>query len=230
LKELFTGSSENRATLISRVKNRVSRKARERSPGEFARLFRYLSELNRYDAALLPSLVPLSAPAGQFALFEFHDPELRIYSGLEFIVFDERRYLYYRLPGALPNGAGHVAPGRYHVRLNAIADPRELFVVLEKGSEPAFTLLTQSLRPAPSAVYTRLEARELDYSWIVRELRGLVVSWLTSAQALDEARTPPAGTAGAERLRELLRACPADDPEISSASHVLMSRLAARPR
>src|SRR5437870_343136 len=110
---MFRRGPENRPTLRSWLRNRLYRKAPERTPGEFARLFAYVRDLHAHAPDRIPALVPLSGLAPQMVLLEFHDPLLRVYSGLEIIVFDEARYLYYRLPGAKPNGEGNVVPGTY---------------------------------------------------------------------------------------------------------------------
>src|SRR5437762_2891198 len=130
---MIVRGAKNRVTLFSLLKNRLYRKGTPRFPGEFARLFQAVAKLQAHDSSLLPALKPIDGLPGQMVLLEFQDPGLAIYSGLEIIVFDDERFLYYRLPGALPNGEGWVAPGRYPIRFNAFRDRREVFLVLEKG-------------------------------------------------------------------------------------------------
>lgn len=225
---------ENRPTLLSWLRNRFFRKGHERSSGEYARLYAYLSELRAHAPSRLSSIAAIPGLPGQLALLEFRDPGLRVYSGLEIVLFDDRRYLYYRMPGARPNGGGHVAPGTYRVRCNALHERRELFLVLERLASPAFRLVAHGVGAPPlPGRYARLEAGELDYSWIVGELRGLVLRTLEAlpdgAASNEPGGAPPdareADRAERERLALLARRCPPDDLDTWRAASDLAARL-----
>lgn len=212
---------ENRPTVLSWLRNWLYRKGVESTPGEYARLFAYLAELRVSTPPLFPALAPLERLPGQLVLLAFQDPALHVYSGLEVVVFDEQRFLYYRMPGAQPNGGGRVAPGVHRVRCNSLGEPRELFMVLERLAAPAFRLVAHSLGSSPEpGDYVRLEAGELDYSWIVGELRGLIVRALAAVH-------DPARPEDRARLASLALRCPADDEETSRAARELATRLAA---
>ncbi|WP_394849172.1 hypothetical protein LZC95_17205 [Pendulispora brunnea] len=222
-----TTPSTQAPTLMARARNWLYRKGPEPAPGQWARLYGYLRDLHEHEPRILPALQPIAGLPDSFALLEFHHPTLRIYSGREIILFDESRYLYYRLPGALPNGSGFVEPGRYRLRCRAPRDEHDRILELEKTGDTSFRLLGQEKRVLEQAAPPK--AGELDYSWIVGELEDLVVRWLqwhTCALAMCSLRlSQPTNRA----ILHLARRAPRDCPRLANEADTL-ARAILTPR
>ncbi|WP_394838607.1 hypothetical protein LVJ94_17055 [Pendulispora rubella] len=212
---------------MARARNWLYRKGPEPAPGQWARLHAYLRDLHEYEPRILPALRSLRGMPDSFALLEFHHPTLRIYSGREIILFDDCRYLYYRLPGALPNGGGFVEPGRYRLRCRAPRDAHDRILELEKTGDTSFQWISQRARVPDEP--TPPKAGELDYSWIVGELEDLVVRWLqwhTAALAMASLCLSPNAN---RTLLHLARRAPRDNARLGNEADTL-ARAILTPR
>src|SRR4051794_36029993 len=83
--------------------------------GEREAFFRVLDQMVR----LRPEWLPLKRVSGWSELlfqYDFQSSAFQRYAGMELVFLDRERVAYHRLPGALPDGAGHVPAGQYRFR------------------------------------------------------------------------------------------------------------------
>lgn len=183
--------------------------------------------LQAYEPRLLSWVRAVPGAERLFLLLSFRDASLRHYSGHEVVLFDDREFLYYWLPGAKPNATGHVKPGRYTLLLHTRTEGRGLRLDLEKSQEGTFTVSQLELTSEPSLPgHTALRPRSLDYErYFVPELEALVLAWLTeSLQALGQGRLRPSAQEAA-RLSGLVEPCLALAPPVRTQAGELLARL-----
>ncbi len=203
---------------------RGERAGRHSEPGAVWACF---ERLHAYEPKVLSWVLPVPGLDRRYLMLAFHTDFLRRYTGHEVVLFGEREFLYYWLPGARQNATGHVSPGHHALLLHTRTEGLRLRLELEKSEDGALSVGEVAVTPEVALPErTVLSPRSLDYGrYFLPELEAVVMMWLTwHAQALHMGVLRPS-PGEAERLAELVEPCRALNPAIRARAGELLTRL-----
>lgn len=161
-------------------------------------LYDLLAELNDWDGSILDWLHPLDD--NQFLLTQWKSPEFRHYNGKEVGIFSPQYRAYYRLPGALPNGAGHVENRKYKLLLMNIFWKRGYHLLIDKKSDEMLGLSNAKDR---NERFYRLEMRFHNYD---PELINNIKLWVREYQQKRNSQIPE-NSERKEQFSKLMEKC-----------------------
>lgn len=123
-------------------------------------------------------IVPFPGQVDRYVLTHFKHSDFIKYNGLELVIIDKSLMTYHRLPGAKPNGTGHVSRGQHDIMLNSMHDSIPHYFSINKMNHPDIQINSISAKPDEIKKYTYLPRRMLDYDRFVPELIEIILSGL----------------------------------------------------
>lgn len=149
-------------------------------------LFGVLDQMHRAQPEWLP-ILRVRGLKDTLCLYDFVSDAFGKYAGMEIVFLRPETVVYHRLPGALPDGEGYVAPGSYAFRLCPFG-VRAIHLQLSKSDDGRIHEIEQ-VGGDCGARFVDLPHRVFAYSVFAPEMFALHSTWLSKLEATQAETT-----------------------------------------
>jgi hypothetical protein len=140
--------------------------------------FYFFEKLYQLEPNIFYWVQPFTGKAGRYILTHFKHDDYVKYNGLEIVIIDKAQMTYHRLPGAKPNGGGHVDIGNHYISINSMREDERHYLHVEKINTLDLAVKTLTTYPSAAVNYVQLECRGLPYHQFISELTEMIISGL----------------------------------------------------